>query len=633
MKDRGFWSLFGAMFLGAFNDNVFKTALVILITFKGISVFGLSPEIVVSLSAGIFILPFFLFSALAGEMAEHYSKSSMICLTKVTEFIFMTIAGIGFYFESFELLLVVLFFMGAQSAFFGPLKYSTIPEIVSDDKIVSSNALVSGGTFISILLGTILGGMLGGGQHTASEAGDSFWLRAIIPSVIALVGFIISLGLPKLEAKVSDKIQSTNPLKLISLNLQYFKRNEKARYLIHGISWYWCIGAVILTILPIVSKEWFQGDENLATFFLALFTVGMGIGSIFFGKFSKRDDLVGLSQLSLLIMAILLLLLSFNLEQYNSFTKVGISDFFEFPGSWCHAVLFFGVAFFGGGYIVPLYSKMQIDFKDEGLSKLIANNNILNALYMVVASVFMSLIFAQGGDVKLILLIAGLLSILVFFKQYFKRPYEFWKHLLGAVIRIGYKVKVVGKDDFPEKEPYIVVANHISFIDWILLSHLCPHRIYYVIDHSFYFHPFLKWFFGHMELIPIAPKKENEEILNQAFLDIDRTLKENKVLGLFPEGWISRDGELRKFQPGILKILKDNPVPICVAGIKGLWGSWTSYGHPKGLGVLPPFKGLPNPFKRRTITLKLISVLNSDEYDQDQARDQIESFVNGDQNE
>ncbi len=411
--DKRFWPLFWTQFMGAFNDNVFKNALVILVTFKSYHLGVIGPEQMVALCGGLFILPFFLFSATAGQIADKFPKHKLMVLIKLWEILVMIIGGLGFYFESIELLLSSLFFMGLQSTFFGPIKYSILPEIIENEELVKGNALVEVGTFLSILLGTILGGVL----IAVPENGKLYVSFFVI--FFAIIGTIFSLFVEELEGKSRDKLN----LNFFRANFEVLKITLAKRSVFSGviaISWFWFLGAGILSIIPVYAKDILGGEESLVTFFLALFSIGVGLGSVLCEKISK-----GLIQLKLVIwggigMSLFLMDLFF-IERPSGINADNLEAFMTgFVGIRITIdLLLFSV--FAGFYIVPLYTMIQADTEIGKRSRVIAGNNILNAFFMVGVSILLMVLYGQGiqtFELFLIFSLANILFLLLLVKIY-----------------------------------------------------------------------------------------------------------------------------------------------------------------------------------------------------------------------
>ena len=425
LLDTKFWPIFWTQFLGAFNDNVLKNALVILITFKSYQLLGLGAKDMVALCGGIFILPFFLFSPIAGQIADKFSKTKLIFWIKVWEFLAMILATIGFIGEHILLLLFTLFLMGLQSTFFGPIKYSILPELLDELDIMRGNALVSMGTFVSILIGTILGG----GLISLDQNGGA--LVSITLIIFALIGIITGKKVKKLEPTDPELKFDFRLFAPIRSLLKLSSKNQVVHQSIRGISWFWFLGAAILSLIPPYCKELLQADETVVTFFLAVFSVGVGIGSIVCEKICKGQVKLGTVPLGCIGMSFFLMDLFI----------IGVPDleFQTIKSLVTHLtglrilsdLLFFSIC--GGFFIVPLYTLMQVITDVTIRSRIVASNNILNALYMVIASVFLIILFQMQFPIPTILLILAGLNLLFNAFLFYKRR-EFiqdFKQLIG----------------------------------------------------------------------------------------------------------------------------------------------------------------------------------------------------------
>lgn len=409
--DKKFTPFFWTQFLGAFNDNLLKNTLVMLITYRSVDLMGLELGAVISLASALFILPFVLFSPLAGQISDKYDKSVVARYVKFAEIIIMGIACCGFYFESYALLLFVLFCTGVQSTFFGPLKYSIIPSLAGEKNVLQANAIVEMGTFISILTGTILGGYISSLSHVES-------IVSIGVLVTACVGYWTSRKIPPQDENLDLNI-NYNPLpEIISL----WKMTVSRVTLLHsivGVSWFWLYGVVVLSVLPIYVSQDLHGSESVATLFFAAFTVGIAVGSLVCERLSrcmKPRRLVFLGALGLSLSYIDLYLIP---EKLN-FIELNVSTLFS---HWqpMHILLdFFFFAVAGGIFIVPLYTILQQDSKVVERSRVIAANNILNALFMVIGSLAVAVAYGQGLGAPLILLVFAIINLL------FCVPFYFW---------------------------------------------------------------------------------------------------------------------------------------------------------------------------------------------------------------
>lgn len=599
-SDRRFWPLFWTQFSGALNDNVFKNALVILVTYKLINLSGLDPKLLLAAAGGVFIFPFFIFSATAGQLADKYEKSSLIRITKWTELLFMVAASIGFYVDNVYFLFSVLFLMGTQSAFFGPLKYGIIPSLVKDEELIQGNAFVSTGTFIAILLGTIVGGKL------ATFENFALFLSVGVCS-LSLVGIVASRFIEKVPVVYPDiKVDYTlfkptwDILKLTMKNGTVFKT-------VLGISWFWFLGAAILTVLPVFASDVMNGKPDVAILFTALFTIGMGLGSFLVSKISDKRVEIGIVPTAGVVMGLFIMDLYFVSTVYDlPVNPVSIGEFIVRPWAWRVVVDLIFIATFGGLYMVPQMTFIQ-EITDKGeLARTIAGNNIWNALFMVTSSLIIGAMMKGLGIAKACLYL-GLIQLVVSYIVYWfysEHAARFW---MGIISKAFYRVTIKGKENLPEG-PFILASNHISFVDWVILMGALKDPIRFVIDYNYYYMPMGPFWFRQAKLVPIATKKEDPEVLKKAFDKIGEHLDEGAILGIFPEGWISRDGKMRKFQPGIHKILKNNPVPVVIIGLDGLWGSIFSYHGGKVI-----FKW-PNIFKRREVTVTINPPIKAEDY-------------------
>jgi 1-acyl-sn-glycerol-3-phosphate acyltransferase len=563
--------LFWTQFLGAFNDNFLKNALVIIITYRGIQLSGLDAKLLVPLAGGIFIFPFFLFSGTAGQIADKYRKSQVITSTKILELIIMIIALIGFTTDNFYLLFTCLFLTGTQSALFGPLKYGVIPELIEQKDLLLGNAIVSAGTFVAILLGTIAGGSL-----ASLENGITLICVGLI--LIALLGLWNSTRIKTLPAQDENTKVDYSLVVPIWQLLRKLLKDREILPIVFSISWFWFAGAAVLSAFPHFVKDAMRGDADVATLFLGLFTVGMGAGSILVERISKGKAEIGIVPIATLGISVCLFITYFvsdlsHLQTSDELMK--LPEFLSHPHNWGAIIGLFLFSLFGGCFSVPLITLVQQHAPKNELARYIAANNILNALSMVASSVFVMVLMKYGT--RTVFLAVGAINLVVSFTlyaKYSKFSLRLWASLLG---RILYKIKVEGEDKLPAKGPYIVAMNHVSFMDWLLVMATVPEPVHFIIDWRYYYAPGMSFWFKQAKLIPIATRRENSELLDQAFDNISEEIKMGHVLGIFPEGMITRDGELGRIQPGIQKIIKKDPIPVVLLSINGIWGSIFSF--------------------------------------------------------
>jgi hypothetical protein len=580
LASRRFAPFFWSQALGALNDNLVKNALVILVTF-GIA--GLSDGqrlFYVNLAAGLFILPFFLFSATSGQVAEKYEKSALIRQIKLLEIGISLLAALGFWLQSPVLLLAVLFLLGAQSALFGPVKYAILPQHLKPDELIGGNAWVEAGTFVAILLGTIVGGWL----ITLPQGGLLVGAAAI---ACAVLGWLSARGVPVAPAAAPELVIHFNFWGETWRNLRFLGGNRTVFLSILGISWFWFYGAVLLSQLPALSKISLGGTESVVTLLLTLFSFGIGIGSLLCEKLSGKRVELGLVPLGSI-----------------GLTVFGVDVFFALPlaagqgltamqllqdaSYWRFLADITLIGVFGGFYIVPLYALVQTRSEATHRSRIIAGNNILNAAFMVVAAVLSLLLLQAGLSVPQLLLTLAVMNAAVAVFIYSLVPEFAMRFVVWLLMGALYKVEVRGADNIPQEGAVIVAANHVSFVDALLLGGYIRRPVRFVSYHKIYNIPFLKPIFKAAKAIPIAPAKEDPVVLARAYERMDEVLVSGEVLGIFPEGGLTPDGSIQPFKPGIERILAKTPVPVVPIAVQGLWQSmWSRRDGKMGRSRLP----------------------------------------------
>ena len=574
MTDRRFWPLFWTQFFGAFNDNVFKNALVILITFKSYSLMDLGNDQMVALCGGIFIFPFFLFSAFAGQIADKWPKNKLIYYIKIWEVIVMALGSVGFFLNSLPLLLVSLFLMGLQSTFFGPIKYSILPELTEEKELVEGNSLIEMGTFLAILLGTILGGLLigieGKGPHIVS----------IVVLCLAGIGVMFATKVQDLKPSNADLKIEYGLIKPTWNILKICRKYKGVWNSILAISWFWFLGAAILSIFPVYVKDTLGANESVVTLFLALFSIGVAAGSIVCEKLSKDGLELGLVPFGAIGISIfifdLFLVGGTAPDLLYEIAPLDLKSFLKVVAHWRIIFDLFFFSFFSGIFIVPLYTYMQQYSDASSRSRVIAGNNIINALFMVVASILLTYFYSLGLTPVDIFLIFAFMNLVVAIYIFFVVPEFLLRFYVMIMGRIFYKTSVKNLHHIPSEGAAVLTCNHVSFIDWFIISALVKRPIRFVMHYSFMNIPVIKYFFKIAKVIPIAGFTENRKILDRSFEIISEELKEGEIVCIFPEGEITRDGNLVKFKKGIEKIISNDPVPVIPMTLQGLWGSFFS---------------------------------------------------------
>lgn len=565
-----YWPIFWTQFWGAMNDNVFKNAMVILIAFKAYSLLGLGVEQMVALCGGLFILPFFLFSALAGQYSDKFSKSKLVIFTKYLEVAVMILGAVGFLMSSIGLMFVALFLMGLQSTIFGPAKYSILPELIDESSLVQGNALVEMGTFLAILIGTILGGVLIG-----KENGQVYVSVSII--VVSVIGLVCSLRIPKLSA-VAPELKIDYNLFRSTVDVLKISRKTKSVFIsILGISWFWFFGATLLSIFPLYVKDVLHANESVVTLFLAIFSIGVAIGSIICERCSHERVELGLVPFgSIGLSGFVLHLYLIGAPYVATGELLGLSTFLDQPRTYHILASLTGLSIMSGFFIVPLYTFIQIRSERETRSRVIAANNILNALFMVGAALMLMVLFALGLTTIHVFLILFVLNTLVSVYIYTVIPEFLWRFLCVILSKMIYRLQVDGHEHIPQEGPAVLICNHVSFVDWLIISACVKRPVRFVMHHSFMRNPVLAFFFRGAKVIPIAGAKEDPDLMEKAFDSIAATLQDQEMICIFPEGQITRDGKVCPFRPGIEKIILRTPVPVIPMVLKGLWGSFFS---------------------------------------------------------
>jgi MFS family permease len=410
LKTRRFSPLFFTQFLGAFNDNVYKNALVILIIFQGSSLYGIDTNLIVTLSAGIFILPFFLFSATAGQLADCYEKSQLIRRVKILEIIIMSFAIIAFYYQNILILIILLFLMGTQSTLFGPLKYSILPQHLASEELTGANGLISMGTFLAILLGTILGGILISIPHNGAL------IIGYLVIILAILGFLSSRYIP--AAASTDKIKINWNIATETIKMMRYALEDRSVFIaIIAISWFWFIGATYLSQVPAYSKYILGSNNEVVTLLLSMFSIGIGLGSMLCERMSNgriEPGLVPLGAIGIIIFSIDIYFSSLHFIALSlPEAQMNAIQFLDIATSWRVLLDLALIGLFGGFYIVPLNAMVQKRSKPNHRARVIAANNILNALFMVISALSTVAVLQSGFTIAEIFLSLGILTAIV----------------------------------------------------------------------------------------------------------------------------------------------------------------------------------------------------------------------------
>ena len=582
LKQKRFGPFFATQFLGAFNDNLFKNALVVLLTFQAAHWTTLKPELLANMAAGIFILPFFLFSATAGQLADKYDKAMLARLVKVLEMAIMGVAAAGFFLTSLPVLMVALFLLGCHSTLFGPVKYAIMPQHLHEDELVGGNALIEAGTFVAILIGTLAGGLLAGSvEHPAWIAVGAF--------VVALAGYVTSRGIPAAPPPAPELRINLNPLSETWRNIAFARQNRTVFLSILGISWFWLYGALFLAQFPAYAKFVLGGGESSVTLLLATFTVGIGVGSMLCERMSGKHVEIGLVPFGSIGLTLFGLDLYFaSPDGLAGTTPHDLFALLSIPGVWRVLFDLMMLGVFGGFFIVPLYALVQLRSSPEHRARIIAGNNILNALFMVVGALGAAALLGQGLSIPALFGLAALLNALVAIYIYGLVPEFLLRFIAWLLVKAVYRLRTSGLDNIPQEGAAVLVANHVSFADAVVIMGASPRPIRFVMDYRIFRTPLLGFVFRHCGAIPIASAKEDPVMMEAAFAEVDKALANGDLVGIFPEGSITRDGDVQPFRPGITRILDGNAVPVVPMALAGLWGSFFS--RIDGMAMKTPFR-------------------------------------------
>ncbi|HUQ10150.1 MAG TPA: MFS transporter, partial [Steroidobacteraceae bacterium] len=566
LGERRFGPFFLTQALGAFNNNVFKNALVIMLAFQATQLSADQVNLYVNLAAGLFILPFFLFSATAGQVAEKFDKAFLIRRIKLLEIAIMATAAVGFWLNSVPFLMTVLFLMGTQSALFGPVKYSILPQHLRDHELVGGNGLVEMGTFVAILLGTMLGGWL------IAQSGGKAWAAGAV-LMIALAGYAASRLIPGAPATAPDLRINWNPVTETWRNFQFMKTNRTVFLSVLGISWFWFYGATFLAQLPTYTKTYLGGDESVVTLMLTVFSLGVGAGSLLCERLSGRKVEMGLVPFGAIGLTLFGLDLFFAKSGLATATDLTWRQFLDIDGNGRVVFDLAMTGLFGGFYIVPLYALIQSRAAPSHRSRIIAGNNILNAIFMVVAAALAVALFAAGLTIPQLFLVAAVMNAAVAVYIYTLVPEFLMRFMVWLLIHSVYRLEKTGLERIPHEGAALLACNHVSFVDALVISAACPRPIRWVMYHRIFQTPLLSFFFRTARAIPVASAREDPAVLEAAYERIGEALSQGELVGIFPEGRLTTDGEMGVFRGGVNRILQRTPVTVVPMALSGLWAS------------------------------------------------------------
>jgi acyl-[acyl-carrier-protein]-phospholipid O-acyltransferase/long-chain-fatty-acid--[acyl-carrier-protein] ligase len=580
LAKRGFGPLFVVQFLGAFNDNVLKYAMLFLANF---TIYANSPgqsAMLATIATGIFILPYFLFSALAGELADAWDKARLMRAVKAAEILFMALGLAGLWFQSVPVLLLALFCMGCHSTIFGPIKYSIMPQHLGTQEIMGGTGLIEAGTFLAILGGQLLAGVV------------PPWEAGLIATGLACIGFVASLFVPA-APPVGVVTITRNPFASTWAVLRAGHSGRGVWLSILGISWFFAVGAVLVSeFLPLVSGN-LGGREPVVTLFLIVFSIAIALGSMLVNRLLNGEVSARYVPLAALLMA------GFSLDLWQATAHflivtphAGVAQFVATPGSWRILFDLTGMAMAGGMFVVPLYAILQTQSPPEGRSRVIAANNIINAIVMVAVVALCTGLLAMGVTIPGVIGTMGFATLSVALISCWLLPDTMIKTIVRVTLRLLYRIELHGAENMPKPgERAVIVVNHVSWLDGLLLAAFLPGKpmfaVHTAITRRWWMLPALKLF----RAFPVDP---TNPMSTKAMV---RAVKDGNTLVIFPEGRITVTGALMKVfdGPGLVADKADAPIiPVRIDGAQftpfsRLRGKVRLRSFPKiSLTILPP---------------------------------------------
>ncbi len=567
LAQKRFSGIFWTQSIGAFTDNFFKQVLVALVAERGWTLLNLNQEEVGLLASAIFMAPFFLFSATAGQLADKLDKAAIIRGLKVAEIAFACLGALAVYLQMLSMCLLVLVFFAFQAAFFGPLKYGILPQLLKEDELVSGNAWVETSTNLFILVGTILGAEL-----VAKRAPD--WSIGLLLVTVSAVGYLTSRTIPEAPSSQPDLKVNWNPLVPTLQMIRLVREQRAILNSILGISWFWALGSVVLSDFPFYTKQVLHCQIEISTFLFVLFSVGIGVGSMLCERLSYGRLELGLVPFGSLGMSLFLAgLWWIGSPLPPPAQPYDLYFFLHNPWGLTIAACVFCFCLFSGFFIVPLYTLIQQRSAPETRARIIAGNNIINAFFMVGALLAVALLRKVGLTIPQIFGVMALFNLAVAIYIYTLIPEFFLRFISYLIGHFLYRLRVVGEENIPSQGGVILVANHVSFVDWLIVMAAVRRPVFFVMWYTYYELPLVRFLFREAGVIPISSAKVRPKILERAMHSIRGHLQDGDAICIFPEGKITKTGEMSPFRPGVERMVEDNPVPVVPMALRGLWGS------------------------------------------------------------
>ncbi|PZP33363.1 MAG: glycerol acyltransferase [Roseateles depolymerans] len=570
LGQRRFAPFFITQLLGAGNDNLFKFALTVLVTYQLQQPWLPASQAGMVIGA-LFILPFVLFSATSGQLADKLDKARVMQWVKSLEMAIMALAAWGLVHAQVAVLLGCIFLMGLHSTLFGPVKYAYLPQHLAEHELTGGNGMVQMGTFVSILLGNLAGGLLIATPSLGAEA------VAWAAFGLALLGRLSAQAIPPSPAPEPGLRINWNPFTETWRNLRIAYREPVVFRSLLGISWMWFFGAVFLANFPAFAKNVLHGNETVASLLLVVFSIGVGSGALLCERLSRRHVEIGLVPVGAIGMSLFAIDLGLATSHLPAQALMTTQAFLAQPAHWRVLADLGLLALFTGLYSVPMYALVQLRCQPTHRARVIAANNILNALFMIVSSLLAGLLIGAGLSIPQVFLVLGITNVLVAGYIFLIVP-EYLLRFAALVLTRGlYRFRIRGDEQLPLAGPAVLVCNHVSYVDAMLLMAASPRPIRFLMDHRIFSLPVLGWLFRAARAIPIAPQQDDPATYEAAFAAARAALDEGEMVGLFPEGSITRDGALQPFKGGVMKLLEGRPeLPVIPMALTNLWGSFFS---------------------------------------------------------
>ena len=591
LKQKRFAPFFWTQFFGAANDNIFKVAFTALVTYQTAMFAGVDAKTAAFVIAAIFIAPFVLFSATSGQISDKFDKARVMRLVKTLEIAIMAIGGTGFLLHNVWLLYAGTFLMGLHSTLFGPVKYAYLPQQLNERELVGGNGMIEMGTFVAILVGTIVGGEL------ADLGANGPVVVAAVCLGVAVVGRVVVWFVPASPSDQPDLVINWNPFTETWRNLKLAHEQRTVFLSLLGISWLWFFGATFLTSFFNFAKDVLGGDPQVVTLLLATFSIGIGAGSLLCERLSRGKVEIGLvpfGSIGMTVFAVDLYFASHGLQPGPSLVGAVafVTDAAHRVAHWHVMIDLFLLSLFGGLYSVPLYAMIQSRSAPSHRARIIAANNILNSMFMIVSSLMAIALFSFGITIPQLFLITGLLNALVAIYIYTLVPEFLVRFVSWILVSTFYRICTTGIEHLPEEGAALLVCNHVSFLDAVVIMGESPRPIRFVMDYGIFKQPLLARVFKASGAIGIVSAKRDERTFAKANQLIDEALAAGDLVCIFPEGRITDIGDMLPFKQGAVRIAERNRVPVIPMALKGLWGSWLS--RESGSA----FASLPRPIKR-----------------------------------